>query len=241
MKMSDPECAQRDADLATPLGILGGTFDPVHFAHLRLAEEAADSLGLESIRWIPAGQPTHRASANKLPAVGAAQRLAMVRLAIADNPRFTLDPTEAESAQPSYTVPTLERLRGASDCGARRPLVLLLGTDAFAGVSAWHRWEALFDLAHIAVAQRPGFPLEAASLPPALAAIVQQRHCDSAAALNDSPAGRIVSFTLTQLAVSATQIRRLLAEGRSPRYLLPDTVIAYLQNHSLYLAKNQPT
>jgi nicotinate-nucleotide adenylyltransferase len=227
--------------LATPLGILGGTFDPVHFAHLRLAEEAADRLGLESVRWIPAGQPTHRAAENKSPEVSAAQRLDMVRLAIAGNPRFTLDPTEVGSRQPSYTVPTLERLRGASDCGAQRPLVLLLGADAFAGISGWHRWEKLFDLAHIAVAERPGFPLAAASLPPTLADIFRQRRGDSAAALRAAPAGCIVSFPLTQLAISATQIRRMRAEGRSPRYLLPDAVIAYIQNHSLYLAENPPT
>jgi nicotinate-nucleotide adenylyltransferase len=222
------------ASLGSPLGIFGGTFDPVHGAHLRLAEEAADQLGLESVRWIPAGQATHRALENKSPEVSAAQRLAMVRLAIADNPRFALDPAEAESAQPSYTVPTLERLRGAADCGARRPLVLLLGADAFAGLPTWYRWQTLFDLAHIAVAQRPGFQLDSPRLPPALADCVRQRHSDSPSALNDSPAGRIVSFSLTQLDISATQIRRLLAEGRSPRYLLPDAVIAYLQNHSLY-------
>ena len=104
-----------------PLGVFGGTFDPVHFGHLRLAEEAADSLGLAQVRWIPAGQPAARA----VPQVGAAQRLAMVRLAIADNPRFELDSGEVDEARPSYTVTTLERLRQATVCGGQRPLVLL--------------------------------------------------------------------------------------------------------------------
>lgn len=223
--------------LAAPLGIFGGTFDPVHLGHLRLAEEAADSLGLARVRWIPAGQPAHRALENKPPRVSAAQRLEMVRLAIAGNARFELDPAEVEADRPSYTVDTLERLRLASECGAQQPLVLLVGADAFAGLPDWHRWEALFGLAHIAVAHRPGFPIDVGSLPPALAAIYQARYSTSPAALAAAPAGRIVTFAMTQLAVSATQIRTLLANGRSPRYLLPDAVIAYIQSTFLYLPR----
>ena len=116
--------------MAGVLGIFGGTFDPVHFGHLRLAEEAADALKLSSVRWIPAGQPALREE----PKVGARQRLDMVRLAIAGNPRFELDAAEVESEQTSYTVPTLERLRRPGVCGAHRPLVLLVGADAFAGI-----------------------------------------------------------------------------------------------------------
>lgn len=219
---------------AAPLGIFGGTFDPVHLGHLRLAEEAADSLGLAAVRWIPAGQPAHRAQTAKAPRVAAAYRLEMVRLAIAGNPRFTLDSAEVDAAAPSYTVPTLERLRAAPDCGAHRPLVLLVGADAFAGLPDWHRWETLFELAHIAVAHRPGFPVDAASLPPALAAIYRRRRAESPARLAAAPAGCIVTFAMTQLAVSATQIRALLANGQSPRYLLPDAVIAYIQKQLLY-------
>lgn len=217
-----------------PLGLFGGTFDPVHLGHLRLAEEAADSLGLASVRWIPAGQPAHRAHTAKAPQVTAAQRLAMVRLAIAGNPRFALDAAEVDAAAPSYTVPTLERLRADPALGGARPLVLLLGADAFAGLPDWHRWEALFDLAHIAVAHRPGFPIDAASLPPALAAAYRARRAETPAALGETPAGRVVTFAMTQLDVSATQIRSLLANGRSPRYLLPDAVIAYIQKQLLY-------
>jgi nicotinate-nucleotide adenylyltransferase len=217
-----------------PLGIFGGTFDPVHLGHLRLAEEAADGLGLAGIRWIPAGQPAHRAQENKLPQVSAAHRLAMVRLAIADNPRFELDPAEIEATGPSYTVPTLERLRLTSDCSEQRPLVLLVGADAFAGIPGWHRWEELLTLAHIAVAHRPGFPINTGSLPPALADIYRQRHSASPTALSEAPAGRIVTFAMTQLDISATQIRTLLAKGRSTRYLLPDAVIAYIQSTFLY-------
>ena len=124
----------------TPLGVFGGTFDPVHFAHLRLAEEAADSLNLAQVRWIPAGQPACRGT----PQVSGAQRLEMVRLAIAGNPRFELDSAEVDEAlidapRTSYTVPTLERLRQPQVCGAKQPLVLLVGADAFACLTRWQR------------------------------------------------------------------------------------------------------
>jgi nicotinate-nucleotide adenylyltransferase len=217
-----------------PLGIFGGTFDPVHLGHLRLAEEAADSLGLARVRWIPAGQPAHRSVERKPPLASPKQRLDMVRLAIADNARFELDAAEVHATAPSYTVPTLERLRAADACGARRPLVLLVGADAFAGLPQWHRWTSLLSLAHIAVAHRPGFPIDAGSLPPALAELFRQRRGASPGALREAPAGCIVTFAMTQLDISATQIRTLLANGRSARYLLPEAVIAYIQGTHLY-------
>jgi nicotinate-nucleotide adenylyltransferase len=216
-----------------PLGLFGGTFDPVHCGHLRLAEEAADSLGLAQVRWIPAGHPPGRQG----PRASAMQRLAMVRLAIAGNPRFELDSAEVDAAlggrRPSYTVPTLERLR--LTCGAARPLVLLVGADAFAGLPSWHRWEQLFGLAHIAVACRPGFPVDPSRLPEALASVYRQRHCPDAATLAVTPAGSIVSFAMTQLDISATKIRALLSKGASPRYLIPDALLAYIHEHQLYL------
>ena len=216
------------ADL--PLGIFGGTFDPVHYGHLRLAEEAADSLDLGSVRWIPAGQPGLRDA----PRVGAVERLEMVRLAIAGNPRFELDAAEVEAAQPSYTVPTLERLRQPQACGAQRPLVLLVGADAFSRLSGWHRWEELFALAHIAVAHRPGFPIDSARFASELARVFAERFCSDAAALRKAPAGCIVPFAMTQLDVSATRIRALLSKGQSPRYLLPDPVIAHIWKRRFY-------
>ena len=220
-----------DAALERPLGIFGGTFDPVHCGHLRLAEEVADALGLAAVRWVPAGHPALR---SRPPQASAEQRLAMVRLAIADNPRFELDPVEVESDQPSFTVPTLERLRQTEVCGVRRPLVLLTGADAFAGMAGWHRWQSLFELAHVAVACRPGYSLQADSLPPALATALRERFCTDPAALSDSPAGRIVTFAMTPLGISATRIRDLLSKGRSPRYLLPEAVLDYIHHHSLY-------
>jgi nicotinate-nucleotide adenylyltransferase len=220
-----------EAGLASPLGIFGGTFDPVHFGHLRLAEAAADALGLPRVRWIPAGQPPARAVP---PLASARQRLAMVQLAIAHNMRFELDPGEVEVDQPSFTVVTLERLRRPDVCGSNRPLVLLAGADAFAGMGSWHRWQRLFELAHVAVACRPGYSLQADQLPPAMAEQFRQRFCDDPAALAESPAGCIVPFAMTPLGISATHLRGLLSKGYSPRYLLPDAVLDHIHQHSLY-------
>jgi nicotinate-nucleotide adenylyltransferase len=219
-----PEPAQK------PLGIFGGTFDPVHFGHLRLAEEAAEFLGLARVRWIPAGRPALR----DVPRVDARQRLEMVRLAIAGNPRFELDPAEVDAPGPSHTVPTLERLRRPEACGADTPLVLLLGNDAFAGLAGWHRWERLFELAHVAVAHRPGYPVDPGRLRPELAAALRQRSCEDCGQLAEAPAGRIAVFAMTPLCISATRIRSLLQNGQSARYLMPDGVIAHIHQHRFY-------
>ncbi len=216
--------------MSDALGIFGGTFDPVHFGHLRLAEEAVDRLKLSGVRWIPAGQPALRDA----PRVGPRQRLDMVRLAISENPRFDLDPAEVDAAAPSYTVPTLERLRRPDVCGADRPLVLLVGYDAFAGMAVWHRWQCLFDLAHIAIAHRPGYVVDPDRLPAELANAYRQRLCTTAEPLAESPAGRIVSFDMTPLDISATHIRSLLSNNASPRYLMPESVIAHIREHNFY-------
>jgi nicotinate-nucleotide adenylyltransferase len=214
--------------LSEVLGLFGGTFDPVHFGHLRLAEEAISHLGLRSVRWIPAGQPPHRGT----PQVTPQQRLAMVLRSTAKNDRFFVDSAEVNAEQASYTVETLERLR--RELGVTQPLVLLVGADAFAGLSTWHRWSEIFSLAHIAVSHRPGFPVELASLSHELASEFADRHQPDPECLSAQSAGHIVSFAMTQLAISATQIRKLIASGKSARYLLPDPVLDYIQTHQLY-------
>jgi nicotinate-nucleotide adenylyltransferase len=210
-----------------PLGLLGGTFDPVHYGHLRLAEEAREALGLAEVRWTPAGQPPHRAA----PRVAAAHRLEMVRRAVSGNPAFTVDDAETRAAGPSYTVTTLERLRAAL---GERPLVLLMGADAFLGLTAWHRWRELFALAHIGVATRPGFELVPEDWSAELAQAAADRLGRDAGALRAAPAGRIVGFAMTPLAISASLLRAQLAAGTSVRYLLPDPVREYIQSQQLY-------
>jgi len=213
--------------MTAAIGLLGGTFDPVHFAHLRLAVEAAEQLQLASVRWIPSGQPGHRGA----PAAGADHRLAMLRLAIADEPRFALDEADARSAAPTYTVDTLVRLR--TELGAKVPLVLIIGADQLLALDTWREWKRLFDLAHIAVAERPRFELRAGALTGDLAAEFARRATEPAA-LERTPAGGITSFRMTPLDISASAIRAATAAGRTPRYLLPDAVLDYIASHHLY-------
>ena len=214
------------------LGLLGGTFDPLHVAHLRLALEAREALGLAGVCLIPAGTPPLRA----VPQCAAAHRLAMVESALAGMPGFSVDPGEVLAAAgnpaPSYSVATLARQRRQH--GAQRPLVLLLGADAFARLESWQRWRELFGLAHIAVATRPGHDLkEVGARDTALATEFAGRQ-GVAADLVGAPAGRIVPFAITALEISATAIRERLARGLSVRYLVPDAVLDYIETHQLY-------
>ncbi|NSL53628.1 nicotinate-nucleotide adenylyltransferase [Uliginosibacterium aquaticum] len=214
--------------VSPPLGILGGTFDPIHYGHLRMAEEAREALGLARVRLIPAGRPPHR----EQPATPAEMRLAMTRLAVEDCPHLEVDPAEVLADAPSYTVPTLERLR--AELGPDQPLVLLLGMDAFRSLASWHRWQDLFSLAHIGVATRPGYTLAEQTLGDSLATELQSRNAARPGLLAATPAGRIASFAMTPLAISATAIRATLTHHGSPRFLLPDAVLDYIQDHHLY-------
>lgn len=215
------------SEAVTPLGIFGGTFDPVHFGHLRLAEEARETLGLGQVLWIPAGRPPLRGT----PHTPAADRLAMVRLAVAGNPAFAIDAAEAGAPGPSYTIDTLQRLRALH--GAQRPLVLLLGADAFARLEGWHRWRELFGLAHFAVATRPGHGARVGTGGTALDAEFSAR-LGTPADIATSPAGRVVPFDMRALDISATALRAYLDSGVSPRYLAPETVLDYISTHRLY-------
>ena len=157
----------------------------------------------------------------------------MTRLATQGNPRFVVDGRELKRAGTSYTFDTLAEFRAEA---GDRPLCLLMGADAFVALTTWHRWNELFDLAHFVVARRPGFPLEqlASSLPGQLRAQYLRRHSEDPAALNATPAGNIFAHELTALDVSATELRTLIKRHASLRYLLPDAVIAYIEEHGLY-------
>jgi nicotinate-nucleotide adenylyltransferase len=215
--------------IGIPVGILGGTFDPIHYGHLRLAEEMLELANLRQIRFIPAGTPPHRDT----PQVSAQHRSAMVQLAIADQPAFILDAREAGRTTPCYTVDTLRELR--AELGAAQPLCLLMGGDAFLELHTWHEWERLFELAHIVVGSRPGFTLEERirTATPSLRQHYQQRLC-AADALSQQPAGGIAELAIPKLEISATLIRSRVAENRSIRYLLPNSVAEYIHQHHLY-------
>ena len=193
-----------------PLALFGGTFDPVHLGHLSVAWEAAELLDAE-VRLLPASMPPHRMP----PIATAAQRVAILRIALQGQSRLTLDTRELDRAGPSFTIDTLHGLRAEQ---GGRPLVLLLGADAFAGLASWHRWRELFEAAHIGVLSRPGV---SAGLPDELEREVAGRRIADAAGLRALPAGKVVELAVTPLEISATRIRELLAAGRDPRYLLP--------------------
>jgi nicotinate-nucleotide adenylyltransferase len=217
--------------MTSPIGILGGTFDPLHYGHLRLAQELVEGLVLGEARFIPAGLPPHRSQ----PFASPQQRLDMVRLGIDGNPLFMLDEREISKPTPSYSVETLLDLR--RELGAIQPLCLFMGTDAFLGLATWHRWRELFDLAHIVVAQRPGvagITRSTATLPTELLDELNRRLTNEPEALRDAPSGAILVHPVTALDISATQIRSEIAAGRSPRYLLPDAVLDYIQTNGLY-------
>ena len=211
-----------------PIGIFGGTFDPIHFGHLRLAEEMAEAMGLARVVFIPAGQPPHR----EQPQIASSDRLEMVRRAIAGNPRFTVDDREVTSPDPSYAVNTLAALR--SELGPEQPLWMLLGTDAFLGLPAWHEWRRLFELTNIVVATRPTSPdVQAEHLAEPLKSEMSKRQvADMMAA---GPAGAVLLRPMTPLDISATAIRATLARRGSVRYLLPEAVLDYIDEHQLYL------
>lgn len=199
-----------------PIAILGGTFDPVHIGHLRVALEASEVLDAP-VRLMPAHVPPHRSA----PVANPAQRVAMLRASLAGQDHLQLDTRELDRREPSYTVDTLRQMRG--EFGAERSLILLLGADAFAGLTTWHEWRALFDLAHIAVMTRPGHDTR---LPAELATEIASRRTRSATDLHTSPCGKLFDLPVTPLEISASVVRALLAAGRDPRWLVPDALLA---------------
>jgi nicotinate-nucleotide adenylyltransferase len=208
------------------IALLGGTFDPVHIGHLRAAIELREQFALDAVRLVPAHVPPHRAT----PSVDSAARRRMVELAIADEPGLALDDRELLRGGPSYSIDTLIETR--AEVGNACAVALALGEDAFAALDTWHRWRELLDHAHLVVMRRPR-----ARLPQqGPVAELLQAHGAPATALRDRAHGAIVMLPLPPLTVSATAIRRVIAEGRSPRYLLPDPVWHYIREHGLYRA-----
>ena len=197
-----------------PIGIFGGTFDPIHCGHLRTAFELWQELRLEEVRLLPAGTPPHR---DQLYA-SAAMRLKMVRAAVQDQPSFVVDDREVRRTGVSYSVDTLTELRQENP---QRSLCLLLGMDAFLGLPHWHRWRELLTLAHIVVAHRPGWHAPTSG---PLGEVMVDHGTGSIAELHEQPCGRIYVHAGTQLEISSTELRARLVAGRDPRYLVPEEV-----------------
>jgi nicotinate-nucleotide adenylyltransferase len=208
------------------IGLVGGTFDPPHFGHLALARSARDALCLDEVRLIPTGRSWQKDDAGASPA----QRLEMTRLALRDVPTaegLLVDDREIRRGGPTYTLDTLLELR--TELGPEPMLVLVLGSDQLRNLSTWHRWEALFEHAHVAATQRERIGLDA--LPDAVEAALAQRGRD---ALPDTPAGSIVLFRMPAVPVSATALRAQLGRGERPDGLSPPPVLDYIDSNRLY-------
>jgi nicotinate-nucleotide adenylyltransferase len=206
------------------IGVLGGTFDPIHHGHLRTALDVMQALRLEQVRFVPVRRPPHRDA----PRASAADRLAMVRVALGGQPGFLVDDRELRRSGTSYMVDTLASLR--AELGDT-PIGLLLGDDAFRWFATWHQWQRIPDLAHIIVMQRPGSePPEA----PELETLISDRSVSDASLLETQPHGCLWFQPVTQLGISSTRIRELLRRGLSPRYLLPDAVLEILRDSGIY-------
>lgn len=207
-----------------PVGVFGGTFDPIHYGHLRTAFEMLQALRFEDVRFIPCGDPPHRG----MTFASAEQRLRMVELAIAGQDGFTADDRELRRKGPSYTFDTLLTLREEFP---DRTLGLILGMDAFLGLPGWHRWEEILDLAHIVVAHRPGW--KAPDMGP-LGDLITEFGTHRVDDLHSTAHGRVHIHAVTQLEIASTEIRDLVAAGRDPRFLMPDAVRDEIERSGCY-------
>ena len=197
-----------------PIGLFGGTFDPIHFGHLRPAFELSQALKLAEVRFLPAGSPPHRQAT----LASAEVRLAMVKAAVAGEKRFIVDDREVRRTGASYSVDTLTELRSEFP---DRSLCLLLGMDAFLGLPNWHRWRDILDLAHVVVWRRPGW--KAPEKGP-LGEVMVDRGTGAIRELHEQKAGRAYIHAVTQLEISSTELRQVIVSGTDPRYLVPDEV-----------------
>ncbi len=209
------------------IGLLGGTFDPIHFGHLRMAEELAQSLKLDKVKFLPAALPPLKTQ----PSTSANHRSAMVQLAIANNAGFELDARELKRDGPSYTIDSLRSLRRELTENDR--LVWFIGSDAFKQFHRWHHWQDIIQLCHIVLVARPNDQL-ANDLDPALLNFLQDHYTENSADLNREPAGLITMQAITPLSISSTALREQLTGHQSARYLTPDSVLDYIAQHGLY-------
>lgn len=217
------------AQTITPaIGILGGTFNPIHFGHLRMAEELAESLNLHQVRFIPSAQPPHKDT----PAISAEQRAEMVQLAIQHHQRFMLDTRELNRQGASYTIDTLLSLR--SELGEKASMTLFMGSDAFTQFDSWHRWQEIIQHCHIALVQRPQLSGHQHGLSKMLETFMHDHYSENSDEMHRTPSGIITMRQVTALDISSTAIRRALQGRQSVHYLMPDSVIDYIENHQLY-------
>ena len=207
------------------MALLGGTFDPVHYGHLRCADEARQKLGLNKLYLLPSGNPPHRDT----PQATVKQRLEMLQLARLEFPQLVIDDRETRRIGPSYMVDTLEELRSSLE---DQPLLLLIGQDAANQLHTWFQWERLFELAQLVILTRPGAPTH---YPQELAEQLQPRIVSDARELFESKDGVVFQLEVESIDVSATGIKQVLRSGGSPQSMLPAAVLEYINRNRLYL------
>ncbi len=207
------------------IAIYGGTFDPCHNGHLQSIAELRQLLLLDKVLLIPCHQPPHRGE----PHCSSQQRLAMLALAVQQQPGLFVDGRELCRDGPSYTVDTLQTLR--EEFGPQQPLCFVMGSDALAGLASWHHWQRIPELAHIVVMARPGWALPATG---EVADLLATRTVAHAADLSAAPAGAVWPVTLTPVPLAATDLRRAIASGEDVSTDLPVGVWEYIQEHQLY-------
>ena len=211
-------------------GIYGGTFDPIHYGHLRIGEELTGTLQLNRLYFLPAGHPRLR----NIPVVTGEHRLAMLREAIHGNAGFLLDDREIKRSGETYSVESLREIR--QECGKNERICFIMGVDAFVKLPDWYRWRELFELCHLVVVGRPGYALitDQSCLSSELSEVLRNRRADRVDDLKNTPSGLIFITSTTLLDISSTKIRALITSGGSARYLLPDSVLNYISAHGLY-------
>jgi nicotinate-nucleotide adenylyltransferase len=216
------------------IGILGGTFNPIHYGHLRIAQEVAETLGLCNVKFIPSANPPHKAP----PRVTAQQRAEMVTLSIEDNPLFSLDTQELARTGPSYTIDTLKSLHAENPDAT---FCLIMGMDAFAHFDLWHEWQAILNYCHLILVPRTHVQVQLAqaqpTLSPALTSLLQKHAAPNIQSLSQQKQGYIIQLPVTVLDISSSQIRELIRQKKQPIYLTPQAVMTYIYQHQLYQAE----
>ena len=211
------------------IGLLGGTFNPIHYGHLRLAQELATQLNFDEVRFIPSANPPHKSH----PQVSALHRARMVQLAIANNPLFKCDTQELARSGASYTIDTLISLR--EELGNTVSLCLIMGSDAFKHLNTWHRWQELLNYCHIILVPRLNKAVAPDKLPTELEIFLQENYTQYCQDLSENTAGYIHMQQITSHEISSTAIRDQFKLGHKPFYLMPNDVIDYIVTNNLYI------
>lgn len=225
IKLANTKTEKDKSTAPVSIAIMGGTFDPIHNGHLRTAVDIVDRFHFSELRLVPCYLPVHKSH----PSISATQRLEMVSLAVQNHPSLIVDKREIQRTGPSYSIDTLMALR--TEYGPETPITMVVGMDSFLSLPKWHQWQKILNYAHILVVSRPGWQPE---FDRELHDLVEKSRAQTAAELQSAPAGKIHMETLTALEISSSMIRSLCEHNKSIAYLLPESVQAYIDQHTLY-------